>query len=188
MNNEYTINPVKATLQKYGKNYDGIQALNDTCFGICAAFSGTSNTYNMDKFCEKQCSEMIENEKYRLFGVGSCDHQVPYKPVIWEQVPRYVPSLIKKGQDKETARLKCKQLCDINVPLLKAECKDKCDLDANAVQSQSNVKPNSMFLPSLGVMPNLNTFNPLFPKKNVFAFVSILTISLIMVIFLLFQK
>jgi hypothetical protein len=137
----YVINPVKATCMKYSGTDHGIQGLNDTCFGICAAFSGTYDTFAMDPKCTQACTDFIEQRKHEIFGVGSCDHQVPYRPVAWQQVPRFVPQLMqKKGMTVEEARNTCKQMCNQRVPLLAAECREKCDLDANAVEEYKPVK------------------------------------------------
>lgn len=130
----YVINPVKATCMKYSGKDHGIQGLNDTCFGICAAFSGTYDTFAMDPKCTQSCEDFIEQRKHEIFGVGSCDHQVPYRPVVWQQVPRFVPRLLQKGMKVEQARKVCKDMCASSVPLLVAECAEKCDLDANAVE------------------------------------------------------
>jgi hypothetical protein len=64
----YKIDPVKATCMKYTNKDHGIQGLNDTCFGICAAFSGTNDVYNMDPACSKSCA----NFKFGDVCVSSC--------------------------------------------------------------------------------------------------------------------
>lgn len=139
----YKIDPVKATCLKYGKNYKGIQGLNDTCFGICAAFSGTYDTYNMDPNCSKSCEDLIEMRKHEIYGVGSCDHQVPYRPVYWEQIPRYVPMLLKNGKTPKQAKQMCEKLC-LNSNL-KIECLENCNLDFNAIIEEKieTIKPQS---------------------------------------------
>lgn len=131
----FRLNPVKATCMKYGDRPTqyGIQGINDTCFGICAAFSGTNDVYDMDPACSKACTDLVEKRKHELFGVGSCDHQVPYRPVAWGQVPRYVPLLVKKGAPKEQAKQICMKMCE-GVPNLVKECQDHCILDSNAVE------------------------------------------------------
>lgn len=130
----FRLNPVKATCMKYGDRPTqyGIQGINDTCFGICAAFSGTNDIYDMDPVCSKACTDLVEKRKHELFGVGSCDHQVPYRPVAWQQVPRYVPLLMKRGAPKEEAKQICLKMCQ-GVPNLVKECEDHCILDSNAV-------------------------------------------------------
>lgn len=138
----YKINPVKATCWKYDGVDHGIQGINDTCFGICGAFSGTSDPYNMDPVCTKACEDLVEKRKLEIFGVGSCDHQVPYKPVLWDEVPRYVPQLLKQGLSPSASRAKCKELCS-NVTNLVAECRNRCDLDYNAIESYKSQADNT---------------------------------------------
>lgn len=131
----YKINPVKATCK--GKTYDeqGIQELNDTCFGICASYSDTVDTYGMDPNCTKACVDLIEQRKLKQFGVGSCDHQVPYRPVIWEQFGRYFPKLLKQGLNPKDALFSCKRLCKEKSPLVAEECQEACMLDYNALDN-----------------------------------------------------
>lgn len=129
----YKIDPVKATCMKYENKNHGIQGINDTCFGICAAFSGTNDVYNMDPECSKSCVNLIEKRKKEIFGVGSCDHQVPYRPVIWQQIPRYIPTLLKNGESKQQSKLKCFSMCEQYVPNMVSECKESCILDYNAI-------------------------------------------------------
>lgn len=138
----YNINPVKATCMKYDCTDHGIQGINDTCFGICASYSGTYDTFDMDPKCSKACTDLVEQRKRQIFGVGSCDHQVPYRPVAWEQVPRYVPVLLRKGLNPEQALKKCNELCKSNS--LKEQCQEDCLTDFNAIEQfeqQPSVKP-----------------------------------------------
>lgn len=136
----YLVNPVKATCQKYANSSTkGIQGYNDTCFGICAAFSGTSDTYAMDPQCSKACEDLIERKKHELYGVGSCDHQVPYRPVFWGQVPRYVPVLLNRGETPEDSLNKCLQLCQTSN--LKEECGEACVVDFNAIEEYKREIP-----------------------------------------------
>ena len=137
----YKIDPVKATCMKYQNRDHGIQGINDTCFGICAAFSGTNDVYNMDPQCSKSCTNFVEKRKKEIFGVGSCDHQVPYRPVIWQQIPRYVPELLKKGENKEQAKLSCFSMCEKYLPNLSSECKEACVVDYNAVVEEDYKNP-----------------------------------------------
>ena len=132
----YRVNPVKATCQKYAsKSPDmyGIQGISTTCFGICSAFSGTNDTYDMDPACSKACENLVNQRKFELLGLDSCDHQVPYRPVAWGQIPRFTPQLINQGMSKEKALITCKQLCQ-NVPNLVKECQETCQLDSDAVE------------------------------------------------------
>ena len=139
----YKIDPVKATCMKYANKDHGIQGLNDTCFGICAAFSGTNDVYNMDPACSKSCTNFIEKRKREIFGVGSCDHQVPYRPVIWQQIPRYIPALLNNGDNKEQAKIKCFSMCEKYMPNLTSECKEACIVDYNAV-TEEEYRDNSI--------------------------------------------
>jgi hypothetical protein len=134
MSIEYKVNPVKATCMKFEGTEHGLQGINDTCFGICAAFSGCINTYDMNKQCSAMCDAFVEKRKREIYGVGRCDHQAPYRPVIWEQYPRYVPTLLKNGYSPEQAKQECMKLCDANNPNLASECKEKCILDFNAIE------------------------------------------------------
>jgi len=130
----YIINPVKATCMKYSGRDHGIQGLNDTCFNVCASYSETYDTYNMDPSCVKACEDFIEKRKREIFGVGSCDHQVPYRPVAWQETPRYFPKLLRKGLNPDQARSACKNLCKQKTGSLSAQCEEDCDTDANAIE------------------------------------------------------
>lgn len=129
---KYKINPVRATCMKYDCTDHGIQGINDTCFGICAAYSGTYDTFAMDPVCTQTCTDLVEKRKKEIFGVGSCDHQVPYRPVAWEQVPRYVPQMLRKGYSPLEAKNTCIDLC--KTTSLVEECQEKCILDFNAIE------------------------------------------------------
>lgn len=143
MYSNYNINPVKAVCMKYDcKGPElALQGMNDTCFSICSAFSGTPDVYNMDPVCTKTCEDFVEKLRYEVFGVGSCDHQMPYPPVVWEQYPNYVPDLIKKGLSPEDALREGMKLCDKNIPLMASQCKDDCKLHYNAIEQPEQVKP-----------------------------------------------
>jgi hypothetical protein len=134
------INPVKATCKKYNETPDAIQGMNDTCFGICAAYSGTNDVYNMDPQCSKLCTDFIENKKKEIFGVGSCDHQVPYRPVIWEQTPRFFPQLIKNYPKEESLKL-CISKCDRTT--YPSQCKEDCITDSDAIEEFKNISVHS---------------------------------------------
>jgi len=128
------INPAKATCQKFADGDYGLQAINDTCFGICAAFSGTYDTYQIDPKCAQSCEDLVEQRKMQIFSVGSCDHQVPYRPVIWQQTGRYVPELIRRGANPIQAKDQCLQLCQTHDKMQATDCMDNCILDFNAIE------------------------------------------------------
>lgn len=132
------INPVKATRMKYGKNI-GLAGANDTCYEVCGAFSRSADPYNLDPACANECEKFINELKVELLGVDPCDHQFPYPPVIWDEVPNYVPMLIRKGNSPEEALEKCNKLCEKNS--LALECQEKCKLHYNAIEVRPTVIP-----------------------------------------------
>ena len=131
MSGNYKINPALATCLKFQNNKDlyGIQSYNDTCYNICAAFSGTFDTFEMDPKCTQSCDRLIENMRECSFGVGFCDHQAPNRPVAWQNTPRYYPSLLKKGNDRNSAYRQCVMMCKDD-----AECISDCMVDFNATE------------------------------------------------------
>jgi len=138
---QFRLNPVKATCALDWSKKD-IIGPSDTCFGICTAFSSGNDPYNIQPECNKACEDYVERKKYEIFGVGSCDHQVPYKPVIWDNIPRFFPQLLmQKKLSPEQALPMCKTMCG-NVPNLVEECIDFCNLDYSAVEAyNSGQKP-----------------------------------------------
>lgn len=169
------INPVKAVCMKYDCKNHGIQGLNTDCFGICAAYSGTFDTFEMDPECTKSCTNLIEQRKREIYGVGSCDHQTPLRPVAWEQVPRYVPQLLKKGYSPQKALDACVDLCSSTS--LPEECKETCLLDFNAIEYLE--KPKSF---------KLDTDVPKKETKNYLIIGSILLLIVILILVLLKNK
>ena len=118
------INPLKSICLKYKNKDVGINELNDTCYGICASFNKTNDLYEIDPNCSKICDELVNSKKHDY------EKQTPYKPIIWEQIPTYIPDLLKKGIDKNQVLIECKKLCKNNL-----ECKEKCELDFNAIEN-----------------------------------------------------
>jgi len=138
------INPVKATRAKYESSDCQMADVNNTCYEICAAFSGTTDPYNMDPACTKACDDYIEQRRLTLYGVGWCDHHAPNKPVIWNQVPNFVPNLVRKGVSPNQALQQGMEMCAKYVPTLVEECKNKCQLHYNAIEQYEKVaSPNS---------------------------------------------
>lgn len=140
MSGPFKINPVRATCMKAEGTDFGLQAANDTCYGICAAYSQNSDLWQADPQCVKACDDYINERRIEIYGVGQCDHQTPFHPVIWDQVPRYVPYLLKNGREPQQAMGECMQLCDKFVPMLKEECRDKCIIDFNAIEPYEETK------------------------------------------------
>ena len=170
----YKVNPVKATCIKYKNEPNSIQGMNDTCFGICAAFSNTNDVYNMDPDCSKSCLQLIEDKKKQIYGVDSCDHQSPYLPVIWQQVPRFMPILLNTGMQKEQAFKTCLQKC--NYSSLSNQCMEDCKLDYDAVSDKVEYKlPQNT---TVEMKQNQNDKNN--SNKNIFyVFITIVFVILI---------
>lgn len=134
---KYKINPVKATCAKVATEPgSGIQTMNDTCFGICAAFSGTNDIYNMDPECTKSCVDLIEQKRIEKYGVGWCDHHAPYRPVVWDSPPHFIPGLLRSGLNPKQALQKCRQMCVERVPMLTSECQERCEVDFMAIEQE----------------------------------------------------
>ena len=128
----YKINPVKAvTNLGYAKR--DIIGPSDKCYSICSAFSSGDDPYNIDKECAKQCDQFVEKRRREVYGVGKCDHQAPYRPVIWDNIPMLVPKFVKKGKSPEEALQLAKEMCK-NVPNLCNECVDLAELHYNAIE------------------------------------------------------
>src|SRR5690606_17263003 len=89
--------------------------------------------------CSQTCREYVEKQRVSEFGVGRCDHQTPYIPVIWDQVPHYFPHLLK-DMTPEQALPVCKKMCADRIPSLSLECEDKCITDFYAVERSSDDK------------------------------------------------
>lgn len=135
----YKINPVKAvTNLGYAKR--DIIGPSNKCYSICAAFSSGDDAYNIDKECAKQCDQFVEKRRREVYGVGKCDHQAPYRPVIWDNIPMLVPKFVKKGKSPEEALELAKEMCK-NVPNLCNECVDLAQLHYNAIE-KVNRDPN----------------------------------------------
>ncbi len=128
----YKINPVKAvTNLGYAKR--DIIGPSNKCYSICAAFSSGDDAYRVDPECAKQCDQFVEKRRREVYGVGKCDHQAPYRPVIWDNIPMLVPKFVKKGKSPEEALQLAKEMCK-NVPNLCNECVDLAELHYNAIE------------------------------------------------------
>ena len=144
----YKINPVKAvTNLGYAKR--DIIGPSNKCYSICAAFSSGDDAYNIDKECSKQCDSFVEKRRREVYGVGKCDHQAPYRPVIWDNIPMLVPKFVKKGKSPEEALQLAKEMCK-NVPNLCNECVDLAELHYNAIEkvNTSPTGPNGPTAPN----------------------------------------
>lgn len=130
----FNINPSKSLSLNFKD--DGIHSINDKCYGICAAFSSTYDTYNMNPNCVKNCEELINKKKLDIYG--DTKHQTPYRSVYWGQTPRFFPSLLKKGLTIKNSFETCMKLCENNH--LSEECKMNCKLDLDSIDSINSIE------------------------------------------------
>lgn len=190
----YKINPVRATCMKAEGTDFGMQAANDTCYGICAAYSQNSDLWQADPQCIKACDDYINEKRIEIYGVGQCDHQTPFHPVIWDQVPRYVPYLLKNGREPGQAMGECMQLCDKFVPMLKEECRDKCIIDFNAIEPYEETKAAAP-KPLIPKIVDRKTGQPVPVKSSSSSYettviipVIIVGIAILLILFFLFSR
>jgi len=181
----YKVNPVKATCMKYKDEPNSIQGMNDTCFGICAAFSNTNDVYNMDPECSKSCSDLIEDKKRQIYGVGSCDHQAPYKPVIWEQVPRFMPMLLNSGMGRDEALQTCLKKCQ-NSSLVN-ECMEDCKVDYDAVEITEPKKIQENIVSNNTMITNTNNTNNKHKSNKKFFYILITLVFVVLMFFIVKQ-
>lgn len=133
----YNINPIRAIKLKYKNSEfptEDLNSVNTDCYDICSAFSGTINPYEADSECTAKCKSLIDKKRRELYGVGACDHQQPYLPLIWNQTPNYFPGLMKATMDPERSLRDCQQLCNNVAPTFKAGCLDKCQLQYDSIE------------------------------------------------------
>lgn len=137
----HKINPLRAVAIKY-KNTDypveDLNSVNSDCYSICGAFSETDNVYDVDPHCAKMCKSLIDVKRRELYGVGECDHQQPYKPLIFGDYPFFFPKFLKQGYSPEESLEKCKSSCSA-VPNLQIDCEATCKLHYDAVEPNTPV-------------------------------------------------
>lgn len=140
----YNINPLKAIEIKYANSEyptEDLNSVNTDCYGICSAFSGTNNPYDADPECNAKCKALIDQKRKDLYGVGECDHQQPYLPLIWDQTPNYFPKLMKSTMDPELSLAKCREYCESVAPTFKADCLGKCQLQYDSLEKCEDPTP-----------------------------------------------
>lgn len=143
----YNINPLKAIEIKYRNSEyptEDLNSVNTDCYGICSAFSGTTNPYDADPECNAKCKALIDQKRRDLYGVGECDHQQPYLPLIWDQTPNYFPKLMKSTMDPELSLAKCREYCESVSPTFKADCLGKCQLQYDSLEKCEGPTDNSV--------------------------------------------
>lgn len=137
---KYRINPVKASVITSNESC-GIHELNTKCYGVCAAYGGTSSAWNIPPKCEEECDKFVEQLRHDYYGSGYCDHHAPNRPVLWNQSSRFFPYLLEKGNSPSSALTKCKAMCN-RIPFHSEQCQDNCDLDRAALESFSFPSPS----------------------------------------------
>ena len=163
------INPLKSICLKYKNKDVGINELNDTCYGICASFNKTNDLYQIDRNCSKICEELVNSKK------DDYEKQTPYKPIIWQQIPTYIPDLLKKGIHKNQLLIECKKLCKNNL-----ECKEKCELDFNAIENYTEIVSKTS--------NEANNYNETTYNKNRNFYYLLFLIPIIIIVFLIIKK
>ena len=139
MNKEhFKINPVKAAVKLHQKENCGIHALNDACYGTCAAFKGVDNPWTVSDECANECGAFINQMRKDFYGLGGCDHQAPLRPVIWDQSPNLFPMYLKKYGNVAGALGMAYKACE-NTPYPES-CKKKALLQSYAVVDEQKPK------------------------------------------------
>jgi hypothetical protein len=151
---DFKIDPVKATKKRLlgteprcvregddsrsgnAANYQ-LQAMNDTCYGVCAAYSdtfqGLLDSYYVNDDCAQACKDYIQQYKNDTIVLANdCYPQAPYRAAIFHDVPRYFPALLFKTKNPATALGACKQMCE-GTPNHLNECKLNCQTDFDAL-------------------------------------------------------
>jgi len=131
---KYGCDGPKMSENGYREEGPGLIGINDTCYGICASYAETNDTYVIDPECAKACTDFVNQRKEEMLGVSTCDHQVPYRPPVWENFGRYFPKLLRKGMAPNDALTECKKMCNYYSPMVGEECSDACLLDYNALE------------------------------------------------------
>ena len=134
----FTINPCRAVMKKVGKetNQHNIHEMNDLCYGICAA-------YGNPKGCKEQCASLISKKK-KTMGHNDCNQRTPYRPPIWNDIPRFMPRLLEEtGGDVKKAYTLCCQMADnTRYP---NSVRGMCKLDSESVEGYEHVERANSF-------------------------------------------
>lgn len=131
MNYEVYINPCKACSIKYENEGCPINSMNNCVFETTAAFAGVPSLNAISVEGSDSGEKCIANIRNKMGPFpGWYKNRKIAKPAIFIQAPHYVPQLLQKGHDVESARNMCIRMCNGN-----GECIDNCNTDANAVVS-----------------------------------------------------
>lgn len=136
----YKINPVKAACARCDKSGCGIHEYNDVCYTVCGGYSGSSDPYTVDYECANQCQKMIEEKRHQFYDAGYCDHQQPYRPVIWNESPAYFVKMLQNGMAPKEALEKSRRLCEKYKSNIASECIERQVDLYNAIESYIPMK------------------------------------------------
>jgi hypothetical protein len=123
------ISPASATIKHCEKKKCGIQEINDICYRVASAFSG-SDVWNVPPKYSTECDNIVEMARKDIYGVGYCDHKTPYKPLILNPPSEFV-RLYNKSNNVEKALVECKKLCAKGRN--PNECVQDCDIMSGAI-------------------------------------------------------
>lgn len=123
------ISPCNAVMKRVKNTNCDINTMNDLCYGISSAY-GDIHGSELKKELDRQCAELI-SEKKCVLGKTDCYMKRPVPPPIFNQVPHFFPKLLKESGNPQKAYNMCCSMCD-NTKYPNS-CKDKCNLDSDAV-------------------------------------------------------
>jgi hypothetical protein len=125
----FEINPCQSVAKSVSTANCDINTINNDCYGICASYGNVYGPKVQEK-CETQCRDMISRKKKDM-GKNDCDLRRPSPPPGWNQIPDFYARLLASCGNQKKAYVQCCTMC--NSSRYPNECKEKCQLDANAV-------------------------------------------------------
>jgi hypothetical protein len=123
------ISPASATIKHCEKRKCGIQEINDVCYRVASAFSG-SDVWNVPPKYSAECDNIVEIARKQIYGVKYCDHKTPYKPLVLNPPSEFV-RLYKMNYNVEKSLVECKRLCAMGRN--PNECVVDCDIMSGAI-------------------------------------------------------
>ena len=146
----FRLNPCKSVTQEVSSSGDDINNINDLCYGICTSYGRVYGS-NVEQECRDSCADMVSRKKHDL-GRNNCNQRRPLPSLSWLQVPDYYPELLKETQNHEKAYQICCNRCSQS--FYPNDCKDKCRINAQAVETQSVEKFDRLPRRYWNSMPN----------------------------------
>jgi hypothetical protein len=127
------ISPASATIKHCEKRKCGIQEINDVCYRVASAFSG-SDVWNVPPKYSAECDNIVEIARKQIYGVKYCDHKTPYKPLVLNPPSEFV-RLYKMNNNVEKSLIECKRLCAMGRN--PNECVVDCDIMSGAITNDT---------------------------------------------------